>query len=80
MRPEAASEHAASYDLLFFTIVVLTVFFTAVVVTMIAFLGSRYRKGSKASRKNPLPDHLGLELSWTIVPLILGVGIFVWGR
>ncbi len=79
MRPIPASEHAASYDLLFFTIVALTVFFTVVVVAMIAFLGTRYRRGSKASRKNPLPDHLGLELSWTIVPLLLGVGIFVWG-
>jgi cytochrome c oxidase subunit 2 len=45
---------------------------------MILFMVGRYRKGSKASRKGQMDSHLGLELTWTIIPLILAIGIFLW--
>ena len=76
--PEQASEHSYRYDALFWTITGLTVFFTLVVVVMIMFMVIRYRKGSSASRKGQMDSHLGLELTWTIIPLILAIGIFVW--
>lgn len=78
MRPPAASENAAAYDLLFYTIAALLVFFTILVVIIIGVLATKYKKGSKASRKNPIEGHLGLELSWTIIPLILALVIFGW--
>ena len=78
MMPEQASEHAASYDALFWTITGLTVFFTILVVVIMGFMIVRYRKGSTASRKGQMDSHLGLELTWTIIPLILAVGIFLW--
>ncbi len=76
--PEQASEHAYSYDALFWTITGLTIFFTLLVVFIVGFMVVRYRKGSTASRKNQMDSHLGLELTWTIIPLILAVGIFFW--
>ncbi len=78
LMPEQASEHATRYDWLFWTITGLTVFFTVLVVVMILFMAAKYRTGSKASRKGQLDSHLGLEMTWTIIPLILALGIFVW--
>ena len=78
MRPPVASEHAVGVDLLFFAITALTVFFTVLVIVIIAVLAVKYRKGSKASRKNPIASHVGLELAWSIIPLFLAIGIFVW--
>lgn len=78
MQPEQASEHAKGYDALFNVITGLSVFFTIIVVLVVFFLATRYKKGSKASRKNPVDSHLGLELSLTIIPLFLALGIFLW--
>ncbi len=76
--PEQASEHAVKYDLLFGTITLLTIVFTVLVFGMVLILAIRYRKGAVINRKNPLHHHTGLELTWTILPLILALGIFVW--
>jgi cytochrome c oxidase subunit 2 len=76
--PEQASEHAYRYDALFWTITGLTIFFTLLVVVIVGFMVVRYRKGSTASRKNQMDSHLGLELTWTAIPLVLAVAIFLW--
>ena len=34
----------------------------------------KYRRGSKANRANPIHSSLKLELSWSIIPFILGIG------
>lgn len=76
--PEQASEHAVKYDLLFGTITLLTIVFTILVFGMVLVLAIRYRKSNAVNRKNPLHHHTGLELTWTILPLILALWIFVW--
>lgn len=76
--PEQASVHAHDYDLLFWTISGLTVLFTILVLAIVVFLAIRYRAGNKVDRRNA-PDHsTPLELAWTILPLILAMGIFGW--
>ncbi len=79
IRPEAASENAWQYDLIFATISALTVVFTVAVVALVVWLASRYRKGTTASRINPLYHSNKLEMVWTIGPLILAMGMFIWG-
>ena len=76
--PEQASGHARELDALFFTITGLLIFFTLLVVVLVAIFAVRYRAGSKASRKGQMDSHLGLELTWTVIPLVLGVVIFVF--
>lgn len=77
--PEQASTFAKNYDALFLTITALAVFFTIVVFSMVLFFVVKYRRGKKADRSNPVHDHLKVELTWTIIPTILGLLIFVWG-
>lgn len=77
--PEQASKFAEDLDPLFWVLVFLTVVFTGIVLTMLIFFVVKYRRGSKADRTRPLYEHLPLELTWTIIPLLLGLGVFVWG-
>jgi cytochrome c oxidase subunit 2 len=79
VRPEAASENAVEYDWIFGVISLLTVVFTVAVVILVAWLAVRYRKGSLASRKNPLYHSNLLEMIWTVGPLAIALVIFVWG-
>lgn len=77
--PEQASENAAPYDLLFFIITGLTVFFTVVVLTIVGIFAIRYRVGSRANRDRPQHENLKIEIAWSLPPLILGLLIFAWG-
>jgi cytochrome c oxidase subunit 2 len=79
LRPKAASNFAYDYDLLFFALTALTVFFTVVVGAMVLFFALRYRKGTKADRSKPMHENVKLELLFLIVPTILGLAMFGWG-
>jgi cytochrome c oxidase subunit 2 len=76
--PHAASTTAHQVDALFLALVIVTVFFSGLIFFLIAFFAIRYRQGSKASRAGARSDHLPLELTWMIVPLVISFGIYVW--
>jgi len=76
--PEPASKHAPYYDALFMAITGLAALFTIMVVAMIIFFASKYRRGTKVDRKNILTHHTGLELIWMGVPLVLAFLMFGW--
>ncbi|MDF2441707.1 MAG: cytochrome c oxidase subunit [Abditibacteriota bacterium] len=73
-----ASTTAPGYDAVFTVLHVIALFFTIGIFACIAFFSFRYRRGNKVNRV--LPDHEGiaLELTWTIIPLIILVSLFVW--
>jgi cytochrome c oxidase subunit 2 len=77
--PEQASTIATEVDMLYFALWGLTIVFTALVLMMLIVFVLRFRKGTKVNRANPQHHNTALELSWSIVPLILGLIIFVWG-
>jgi cytochrome c oxidase subunit 2 len=74
--PPAASNFAFEHDLLFHTLTILTVLFTGIVLAGIVFFAWRYRAGNKVDRSRPMYENLRLELTWTIIPLIMGVIFF----
>lgn len=76
--PEAATDYAQQIDYLYITLWGLTAFFTLVVAVLIFSFSLRFRKGSKADRSRPVHADHRVELIWTIIPLILGLSIFVW--
>jgi cytochrome c oxidase subunit 2 len=45
---------------------------------LIIFFSIRYRKGSRADRSNPPSGARGLEVAWTVIPLLIFLGIFTW--
>lgn len=76
--PEQASEFAPQYDQLFWMTSALTVFFTLLVGLTVVVLAIRYRKGNKVNRHNPADTHMGLEITWSVIPLVLGLVMFFW--
>ena len=79
IQPPQASEFAPKHDALFWAITALTVFFTVVTFAIVVFLAIKYRDTNhNVNRDNPQHESLKLELGWSLPPLLLGIGIFVW--
>lgn len=79
IRPPAASTFAGEVDALYAVLWALTILFSVLVGGVIFYLAIRYRRGNKVDRSRPVGDHALLELTWSIIPLILGLAIFAWG-
>lgn len=77
--PVRASTFADQYDFLFYLILALAVFFTVVVMFFAVFFAVRYRHGAKVNRSHPPHESLTLEITWSVIPLILGLCIFGMG-
>jgi len=77
--PPSASSYAGEYDLIFYALVALTLIFTFIVGFGVLWFVVKYRKGTYADRSRPIYEDLRLELSWTIIPLILGLVMFFFG-
>ncbi len=77
--PEQASTIAGQIDGLYFVLVGLSLVFALPIAAVIIFFMVRYRRGQKVSRSNQLHASLKLELAWSVIPLLLGFGVFGWG-
>ncbi len=77
--PPQASTGAPAVDGLFFALIAVSVFFVTIIfVPMIWFL-VKYRRGSPADRSNPSSGSNLIESGWTIGPILIGIGLFIWG-
>ncbi len=77
--PEQASRHAAQVDLLYFALVAVTVFFTVGVVAAALYFIVKYRRRPGNEMSIATPESLWLEVTWTVIPLIIAMGLFVAG-
>lgn len=77
LRPESASTIAGQVDALIWLMTGMSFFFLVAVMAAIVFLSIKYRTSSDADRNLEDPDNIALELTWTILPTILAVIIFV---
>ncbi|MDQ3815491.1 MAG: cytochrome c oxidase subunit II [Armatimonadota bacterium] len=73
-----ASTAAGSVDAVFWALTAITVVFSAIIFFGIIYLSVKYRRGHRVDRSNPPLEHLGLELGWTIIPLIIAMSLFAW--
>ncbi len=76
--PEQASSFAQQVDRLFLFIVVVTLVFTALIVGAVLFMVIRYWRGSTARREGARDTDLRMEIGWSLLPLTIGLIIFVW--
>jgi cytochrome c oxidase subunit 2 len=76
--PDQASTTAVHVDTLFWVFNALTIFFSVLIAAAITFFAIKYRRGSKADRSNPIAGSLKLELTWTIIPLLMAIAVFTW--
>jgi len=77
--PEEASNFAGNVDALFSYILVTSIFFTVLVAALATFAAFRYRRRSATEIGAEIQGNTALEIGWTIIPLILALGMFAWG-
>ncbi|MBV9925375.1 MAG: cytochrome c oxidase subunit II [Acidobacteria bacterium] len=77
--PEQASTFAPHVDALYVYLVTLTAFFTLLISAAIIFFAVKYRRRQAAELPRPIAGSMVLELTWTIIPLMIAMTIFVWG-
>ena len=77
--PESASTMATRVDGLYFFLIALTVFFSLLIAGLIVVYAVRFRRRSPDAVGARIHGGLVLEITWTVVPFLITLGIFVWG-
>jgi cytochrome c oxidase subunit 2 len=77
--PEQASVIAGEVDALFFFLCAVTAVFSAGIALTLVVFAIRYRRRSEHDRPEEIHGSLALELTWSIVPFLLTIVMFVWG-
>jgi len=77
-QPEQASTIARSVDHLYFFLTAITLFFTALIFSVIFYFMIKYRRRSPDERPKAIEGSLPLEVLWTAIPTLIVAVIFVW--
>src|SRR5262252_1351726 len=77
--PESASSIAGRVDALYFFLLALAAFFSLLIAGLIVFYAVKFHRRSPVAVGAPIHGGMALELTWTIVPLLITMVIFVWG-
>ncbi|MFN3325189.1 MAG: cytochrome c oxidase subunit II [Bryobacteraceae bacterium] len=79
MLPVEGSAYARDVDNLYLFLVWLSVFFFVLIAGLTGYFVWRYRKSRSRGPTPHITHHIGLELTWSIIPLLILIGIFFWG-
>ena len=77
--PEQASTIAMRIDIYFYMLCVLCTVLTLGTFFTMIFLAVKFRKVEGEDRPSVPLENLALELTWTIGPVFILMGLFVWG-
>src|SRR5512145_434563 len=77
--PDRASTVAGDVDLLYLTLVAISVFFAVLISTLVVYFAVRYRRRSEHERPEAIHGSIALEMVWTIIPFMIAMGVFAWG-
>ena len=77
--PEQASGAAARVDALYIFLIAISLFFSILIATLLIVFAVKFRRRPESPNPAPIEGSIKLEVTWTIVPLGIAMGIFVWG-
>ncbi|MCL5670139.1 MAG: cytochrome c oxidase subunit II, partial [Acidobacteria bacterium] len=79
--PQEASTVAPAVDHLFYFLTAVSVFFSALIFLLILYFAIKYRRRSKDEPppKNQVINNIPLEVTWTVIPMILVAIMYFWG-
>jgi cytochrome c oxidase subunit 2 len=73
-----ASSIAGHTDALFGAMLLLCGGMALMIAVAIVWFCVRYRRGAEVDRSNPPSNARGLEIAWTVAPLLIFLGVFGW--
>ena len=73
-----ASSLAPQVDLLFWFMVGMCAVVAIGVVIAVIYFSVRYRRRSRADRASSASQSVRIELTWTLIPLVLFIAVFAW--
>ena len=76
--PEQASTMAGRVDALYFFLIAITAFFTLLIAGVVIYFAFKYRRRGKDEAGVPIHGSLALEITWTVIPIIIVLVIFGW--
>lgn len=76
--PPPASSAARHTDSLYLSLVGFSTLMAGIFIALIVIFCYRYRKSAKVNRDNAPSSGRGLEVAWTIAPLLVFLGLFAW--
>jgi len=76
--PEVASTMASRVDALYLFLVGLTAFFTILIAVMVIVFMVKYKRTDPNSVGARIHGGMLLEITWSVIPLLICFGIFVW--
>jgi cytochrome c oxidase subunit 2 len=77
-QPPAASSISEDVDRLYFVLTGITLFFTVLIFSIIFYFMVKYRRRSNDEIPPETHTSMALELTWTIIPSLICVVLFVW--
>jgi cytochrome c oxidase subunit II len=77
--PDAASTIAGRVDRLFFFLVGISTLMSVLIFVTILYFAVKYRRGSKADRSGSIEHATALEITWSVIPLVIFMFTFAWG-
>jgi cytochrome c oxidase subunit II len=77
--PEQASTFAWEVDALYFYILAITLFFGIGTAIFIVAFALKYKEKEKFSHPSDIHGSIVLETTWTAIPLVIAMTIFVFG-
>jgi cytochrome c oxidase subunit II len=76
--PTQASTMAARIDTLYVFLVAMSAFFTILIAALVIYFAIRYRRRAANQTGQDVHGAMLLEITWTVVPLIITMVIFFW--
>ena len=70
---------ASRVDNLYFFLLAVSVFFSLLIAGLIVFYAVRYRRRAPNAVGTSIHGGLWLEVTWSVIPLMISMVIFVWG-
>jgi cytochrome c oxidase subunit II len=76
--PESASTFAAEVDRVYLFLIAMSAFFSLLISALVVVFAVKYRRREGVQAEH-IEGSLRLELTWTIIPFVLVIGMFAWG-
>ena len=77
--PDPVSTFAPEVDWLWNFITIVSIFFTVLNLGLMAYFVCRYRQKDRDDLPHGQHHNTTLEITWSVIPLIIVLAIFVWG-